>query len=107
MNRFEAYDVALAAGQIVYPQRCGTGLDADRNAAKNIAARGVAMIRSGDYRPTARKKAMRLRKHVGPGRSERGQSAPTPVETSISRGGGNIAAQGSLKPETPATACRA
>ncbi len=41
MNRFEAYDVALAAGQIVYPQRCGTGLDADGNARPKLYSEGL------------------------------------------------------------------
>ncbi len=88
-------------------QRCGHTDNADRNAAKVLAARGMAMIRSGGYRPKVRKKTMRLRNTVGPERSEPGPLAPTPVETSISRDGGNIAAHGSPKPETPATAQRA
>ena len=90
-------------------QRCGHTDNADCNAANVIADRGVAMIRTGDYRPKARKKTLRLcsSSKVGPERSKPGQSAPTSVETSISRGGGNTAVHGSLKPETPATACRA
>ncbi len=87
-------------------QRCGYTDNADHNAAKVIAARGVALIRSGGYRPKARKRIMRLRNSVGTGRSEPGQPAPTPVETSISRHDGNIVAHGSRKPETPATTHR-
>ena len=84
-------------------QRCGHTEHADRNAARVIAARGVAMIRAGEYRPKVRKTTMRLRNQVGPGRSEPGD-APTPVESTVSRSGGNTGAHGSRKPETPAIA---
>lgn len=87
-------------------QACGHADHADRNAGRVLVRRGVAFIRSGAYREAERKRTMRLRSKVGPERSEPARAfspAPTPMETLVSRGGGNTAAHGSRKSETPAT----
>ena len=78
-------------------QRCGHTANADHNASENIRQRGVELIRSGEYRERARKTVMRLRttEPLGAGSSE-----VTPGETTVSRGGGNVAVLGSLNQET-------
>ncbi|MHB1702246.1 MAG: RNA-guided endonuclease InsQ/TnpB family protein, partial [Acidobacteriaceae bacterium] len=79
-------------------QRCGKKDNADHNAGRVIASRGVDRVLSGQYKDKDRKRTMRLRqKQLGPERSE-----VTPMETTVSRGAGNSAALGSLKWETPA-----
>ncbi len=84
-------------------QRCGHRDNADANASKVIARRGVDLVLSGQYREKTAKRTMRLRqKQLGPERSE-----VTPMETTVSRGAGNSTALGSLKWETPAITAQA
>jgi putative transposase len=86
-------------------QDCGHRDNADHNAARVIARRGVELVRSGAWQAKLKKRVLRMRpKHqVGPERSEPAVATPpTPVETTVSRGGGNTAAaRGSSKQETP------
>lgn len=89
-------------------QRCGLTDNADANASKVIAKRGVSVILSGTYRPKGRKRAMQFRStSVGPGRSERERAtAPTPSETRVSRASLIAGTHRSKTSETPATAQR-
>jgi putative transposase len=79
-------------------QRCAHTENADRNASRVIRDRGVALILSGEYREKPRKTVMRMtKKQLGAECSD-----VKPVETSVSRPGGNTPALGSAKQETPA-----
>jgi putative transposase len=79
-------------------QRCAHTENADRNASRVIRDRGVALILSGEYREKPRKTVMRMaKKQLGAECSE-----VTPVETSVSRQGGNTPTLGSAKQELPA-----
>ncbi|SCC93027.1 transposase [Thiomonas sp. X19] len=79
-------------------QRCGKKDNADHNAGRVIASRGVDRVLSGQYKDKDRKRTMRLRqKSLGPERPE-----VTPMETTVSRGAGNSATLGSGKWEIPA-----
>ena len=84
-------------------QRCGHQDNADANASKVIARRGVDLVRSGQYRDKDRKRTMRLRpkQQLGPERSE-----VTPGESRVSHGTGNGAALLTQNQEThPTTLC--
>ena len=81
---------------------CGHTANADHNAARIIARRGVTLIHSGKWQANAKKQVMRMAKlkSVGPERSELAVATPsTPVETTVSRSGGNTVVPGSLKQE--------
>jgi putative transposase len=78
-------------------QRCGHTDNADHNAGRNIAHRGVSLILSGEFKPKDRKRVMRMRKKtVGADCSEL-----TLGEIAVSRGTGNGAAPRSTNQETP------
>ncbi|SCC93020.1 transposase [Thiomonas sp. X19] len=80
-------------------QRCGHQDNADHNAGRVIAHRGVDRVLSGQYKDKDRKRTMRLRqKSLGPERSE-----VTPTETTVSLDYSNAVQHGSVKWETPAT----
>ncbi|MHB1684968.1 MAG: RNA-guided endonuclease InsQ/TnpB family protein, partial [Bacilli bacterium] len=82
--------------------RCGHTDNADHNAAVVIAHRGVTKILSGGPL-TKPKKSVRMRKTVGPERSEPVQSAQKPEETDIRRDAGDpCVAHKSTIQETPA-----
>lgn len=85
-------------------QRCGNRAQADENASKVIAQRGVGLILSGLYAPKPTKRAMRLRNKVGVECSEPSpETAATPMEIPVRREEGHRTAHGSMKSETPAT----
>ncbi|WP_369792858.1 zinc ribbon domain-containing protein [Thiomonas sp. FB-Cd] len=76
--------------------RCGATDNADANASRVIAQRGVIRIFSGAYREPDRKCTMRLpQEQRGPE-----QSDVTPAETKCSRGAGSSPTVGSTK-DTP------
>lgn len=78
-------------------QRCGHTDNADHNAGRNIAQRGVSLILSGGFKPKDKKRVMRMRKKtVGAGCSEF-----TLGEIAVSRGAGNGTALRSMNQETP------
>ena len=82
-------------------RRCGRTDNADHNAAVVLARRGVKKVLSGEPL-TKPKKSMRMRKRVGPERSEPVQSAQKPEETDIRRDAGDpCVAHRSMSQETP------
>lgn len=89
-------------------QRCGHSDNADHNASKVIAQRGVTLLLSGQSSRKEKKKCrITKRKAIG---AESSESAavmpPTLGETTVSRLGGNTPALWSLNRETPATSQR-
>ena len=86
--------------EFVY-RRCGHTDNADHNAAIVIARRGVRKVLSGE--PLAKpKKSIRMRKTVGPERSEPVQPAQKPEETKIRRDADDLCvAHKSMSQETP------
>jgi putative transposase len=84
-------------------QRCGHSDDADSNASKVIAQRGVKRLLSG--KPSRKKqKTCRITKSkkIGAERSESAGGIPSTLgETAVSRGGGNTSALGSENRENP------
>lgn len=77
-------------------QRCGHTDNADHNAGRNIARRGVSLILSGEFKPKDKKRVMRMRKKtVGADCSEF-----TLGEIAVSRGAGNGTALRSMNQET-------
>lgn len=78
-------------------QCCGHTDNADHNAGRNIARRGVSLVRSGEFKPRQTKRVMRMRKKtVGADCSEF-----TLGEIAVSRGAGNSAVLRSMNQETP------
>jgi putative transposase len=89
-------------------QRCGHSDNADRNASKVIAQRGVTRLLCGQSGRKVKKKCrITKRKAIG---AESSESAavmpPTLGETTVSRLGGNTPALWSLNRKTPATSQR-
>lgn len=86
---------------------CGNMDNADHNAGKVIALRGVRQLLSGRSVQKEKKQARITRSKVGTEGSEPvGPPSAvqlSPGETKVSRGGGNIPARWSLTRETPAT----
>ncbi|HEY7802996.1 MAG TPA: hypothetical protein VIC30_00950, partial [Orrella sp.] len=71
--------------------------NADHNAGRNIAQRGVSLVLSGEFKPRQTKRVMRMRKKtVGADCSEF-----TLGEIAVSRGAGNSAVLRSMNQETP------
>ncbi|MEO8837451.1 MAG: transposase [Herbaspirillum sp.] len=86
-------------------QRCGHTDNADTNAAKVLAQRGINQL-LGESNPK-KQKQKHQKKQVGVVCSEPiVATQSTLVETSVSRQGSNILAQRPLKRETPATSLR-
>lgn len=81
-------------------QRCGRQDNADANASKVIAKRGVNLVRFGQYKDKGRKRTMRMRPKVQLG-LERPEA--TPGESRVSHGTGNSATLLTQNQETPAT----
>ena len=82
-------------------RRCGHTDNADHNAAIVIARRGVKKVLSGEPL-TKPKKSIRMRKTVGPERSEPVQPAQKPEETDIRRDADDLCvAHKSMSQETP------
>lgn len=85
-------------------QSCGHVDNADHNASKVIARRGVVLLLSGAYVQKTKKKVRIPKTKVGEVISEPdSEMSPTPVETKVSRSRGNTKALLSMKQETPAT----
>jgi putative transposase len=83
---------------------CGNTDNADRNASKVLALRGVRWLLSGSYGKKEKKRCAITRIKVGAESSEPAvEIQPTRVETEVSRQGSNTLALWSLKRETPAT----
>jgi len=83
---------------------CGYTDNADRNAGKVLAMRGVRLLLSGNYGKKEKKRCAITRIKVGAESSEPAvEIQPTCVETEVSRLDSNILAHWSLKRETPAT----
>jgi putative transposase len=83
---------------------CGYTDNADRNAGKVLAMRGVRLLLSGNYGKKEKKRCAITRIKVGAEGSEPAvEMQPTCVETEVSRLGSNILSHWSLKRETPAT----
>ena len=86
-------------------QRCAHAENADHNAAKVIAQRGVLRLLSGELVKKKIKRCGIGRKKVGAESSEPGAAMhPTLGETEVSRLGGNTQALWSRTQETPAIA---
>ena len=80
---------------------CGYTDNADRNAAKVLAMRGVRLLLSGNYGKKEKKRCAITRIKVGAESSEPAvEIQPTCVETEISRQGSNTLALWSLKRES-------
>lgn len=83
---------------------CGNTDQADHNAAKVIARRGVRQLLDGKCARQEKKRCRITRIKVGAEGSEPAAETPsTPGETKVSRKGGNTTALWSLSQETPAT----
>jgi len=88
-------------------QRCGNRDNADFNAAKVIAKRGVKLLLSEAFRIKEKKGVAIKRKQVGAGCSEPAPAmVPTLVETDVSRLASRGSTQWSLKQETLTTSQR-
>lgn len=88
-------------------QRCGNSDNADNNASKVIAKRGIKQLLSGKWNQKDKKKCRITKSKIG---AESAESAivilPTLGEIKASRLDGNIPALWSLNRETPATSQR-
>lgn len=83
-------------------QRCGFHTNADDNASRVIAKRGIKVILSGQFSTKARKTTMRVKHKVGAGCSEPlPDQAVTPGETQIRRTRGNPRCAQIADPGTP------
>ena len=83
---------------------CGYTDNADRNAGKVLAMRGVRLLLSGNYGKKESRRCAITRIKVGTESSEPAVGIqPTRVETEVSRQGSNTIAHWSLKRETPVT----
>ena len=83
---------------------CGYTDNADRNAGKVLAMRGVRLLLSGNYGKKESRRCAITRIKVGAESSEPAVGIqPTRVETEVSRQGSNTIAHWSLKRETPVT----
>ena len=83
---------------------CGFTDNADRNAGKVLAMRGVRLLLSGNFGKKEKKRCAITRIKVGVESSEPATAMqPTCVETEVSRLDSNIPAHWSLMRETPAT----
>lgn len=85
-------------------QSCGNTDNADENASKVLAMRGVKLLLSGNVGSKKSKRCVITRNKVGVESSELAvQMQPTYVETEVSRQDSNILSLLSVKRETPAT----
>jgi putative transposase len=87
-------------------QRCENRDNADFNAAKVIARRGVALLLSDTFKVKEKKRVAIKRQQVGAGCSEPAALPPPLVETCVRRLAPQGAAQQSMKQETPTTSRR-
>ncbi len=84
--------------------RCGNHDHADHNASKVIKVRGIRLLLENKVVQKEKKRSGITRTKVGAGCSELVvQTQPTPMETAVRHGSGNVTMHGSTKLETPAT----
>jgi putative transposase len=87
-------------------QRCGNRDNADFNAGKVIAKRGIHLLLSGEVAVKEKKRCAIKRNKVGAGSSEPAALPLTLVEICVRRPGLSVPAQQSVKQETPTTSRR-
>jgi len=87
-------------------QRCGNRDNADFNAGKVIAKRGIHLLLSGEVAVKAKKRCAIKRNKVGAGSSEPAALPLTLVETCVRRPDLSVLVQQSVKQETPTTSRR-
>ena len=87
-------------------QRCGNRDNADFNAGKVIAKRGIHLVLSDDVAVQEKKRCAIKRNKVGAGSSEPAAMPLTLVEICVRRPGLSVPAQQSVKQETPTTSRR-